>query len=161
MEELVITRNFNAGQQKVFDAWANPENMLQWWGPKGCNTSIKAFKLKQDGVFHYSIQAGDAPAMWGKFVFGNIHEPQLIEYVSSFANEAGNTTRAPFSAAWPLEISNTLTFSETDGITTLTLKGKPVNALPEEEALFFSNLENIRQGFAGTLDQLETFLVQQ
>jgi len=161
MEDLVITRNFRAGKQKVFDAWAKSENLQQWWGPKGFDTSVKAFELKRDGVFHYSIQAGNGQAMWGKFVYGNVNAPECIEYVSSFSDEEGNVTRAPFSTSWPLEISNTLTFSEADGITTLTLKGKPVNASPEEQETFMANVENIRHGFAGTLDQLEAFLAQQ
>lgn len=158
MAVLVITRELKAGKRQVFDAWAKSENIAQWWGPKGFDTTAKSFDFKVGGLFHYSFQAGDAPAMWGKFVFREIEAPHKIVFVNAFSDEAGNLTRAPFSEAWPVEISNTMTLDEQDGITTLTLQGTPVNATPEEIKVFDENFESMRQGFGGTFDRLEDFL---
>ncbi|WP_208996200.1 SRPBCC family protein [Pseudovibrio ascidiaceicola] len=35
---LRITRDFKASPEKVFDAWTNPEMLVQWWGPEGMST---------------------------------------------------------------------------------------------------------------------------
>ena len=33
-QELAITRVFDAPRQLVFEAWAEPEHFVRWWGPK-------------------------------------------------------------------------------------------------------------------------------
>ncbi|HYH14936.1 MAG TPA: hypothetical protein VD794_06945, partial [Flavisolibacter sp.] len=65
MSAFVITRQFKANKQQVFDAWAHAEKMVQWWGPKGFITTAKTFELKPKGIFHYSFQSNTVGAMWG------------------------------------------------------------------------------------------------
>jgi uncharacterized protein YndB with AHSA1/START domain len=161
MATLEIKRQFKASKQKVFEAWSTAENMVQWWGPKGFKTTAKTFDLKPLGAFHYSFTPEKGTAMWGKFVYQDVQAPERIVFKNSFSDEQGHVTRAPFNSQWPLEISNTLTFIEENGITTLALKGEPVNATQEEKETFASNIENMQQGFEGTFDRLEAFLSKQ
>ncbi len=156
--ELVITRTIDAPRNLVFKAWTEVEGLKQWWGPKGFSMDVKKFDLKHDGVFHYSQKSPDGHEMYGKFVYREIQGPEKLVFTNSFSDEAGNTVRAPFSPTWPLEILNILTFIEQDGKTTLTMRGGPVNATEEEQQTFKGMLEGIKQGFAGTLDQLDDYL---
>ncbi len=59
-------------------------------------------------------------------------------FTNSFSDEAGMTTRAPFAANFPLEVMNTVLFSEKDGKTTLYMTGTPFNASEEEKTFFES-----------------------
>ena len=61
---------------------------------------------------------------------------------------------------FPLEIFNKLTFVENKGITTVTLSGHPINATPEQEAIYYSMIANMSHGFEGTLNQLEAYLTE-
>jgi uncharacterized protein YndB with AHSA1/START domain len=79
-------------------------------------------------------------------------------FVNSFSDEKGGTTRAPFAATWPLDVLNTLTLAESGGKTTLTLRGAPLNATDEERATFAAAGKSMEQGFAGTFEQLDTYL---
>jgi len=99
--------------------------------------------------------------MWGRFVFRDVRRPERLAFVSSFSDEEGNITRAPFSATWPLEILNIVTLTETDGKTTVTLRGGPINATGEERDTFWNAQESLRQGFAGTFNQLATYLAEE
>lgn len=65
--------------------------------------------------------------------------------------------RAPFSATFPLEIKNLVTFTEEDGKTTITLSGGPINATQDELDFFKAMFDSMNQGFAGTFDQLRWF----
>jgi uncharacterized protein YndB with AHSA1/START domain len=56
---------------------------------------------------------------------------------------------------------NTLTLSEADGRTTVTLRGGPINATEEERATFWNAQESLRQGFGGTFDQLAAYLAEE
>ena len=64
------------------------------------------------------------------------------------------------SETWPLEMLNTLTFEENNGKTTLTLRGAAINATEAERQTFEGGFDSMRQGFGGTMDQLETYLLK-
>ena len=66
--------------------------------------------------------------------------------------------RAPFAANFPLEVLNTIAFSEKGGKTTLDMTGTPFNASDDDKAFFESMFPSMQQGFKGTLDQLEAYL---
>lgn len=62
------------------------------------------------------------------------------------------------SPTWPLEVLNTLTFSENQGKITTTLRGGPINATEEERKTIEAGYASMQQGFKGTFDQLEEYL---
>lgn len=99
--------------------------------------------------------------MWGKFLYQEVIVPEKLVFIQSFSDEKGNTVRAPFNANWPLEIINIITLEETDGKTTLTMQGGPVNATAEEQAAFDEMAPMVKQGFGGTFDQLDEYLESQ
>ncbi len=35
MNEITITRIFDASRERVRKAWTEPEQVMRWWGPKG------------------------------------------------------------------------------------------------------------------------------
>jgi len=96
--------------------------------------------------------------MWGKFVYREITPPERLVFTNSFSDPHGNTVRAPWSATWPLEVLNTLTFTEHEGKTTLTLRGGPINATPAEVEEFAAMAASMQQGFGGTFDKLDQYL---
>jgi uncharacterized protein YndB with AHSA1/START domain len=158
--ELVITRMFAAPRALVWKAWSEAERLSQWWGPKGFAMGVCKLEFRPGGVFHYGMRTPDGRELWGKFVYREIVAPQRIVFVNSFADENGNAVRNPWSASWPLEVHNTLTFTEQAGKTTLTLRGAPLNATAEERKTFADGRSSIQQGFAGTFDQLADYLAK-
>jgi len=158
-EGLKIVREFNAPKTLVFDAFSTAEAFAEWWGPAETPVTVEHFDFKQGGKAHYKME-GNGQIMWGVLNFKNIVRPDLLEYVSSFSDETGKICKSPFPFDFPLEIFNRLTFEENNGITTLTLSGHPINATAEQEATYNSMIENMNQGFAGMLDQLESYLTK-
>jgi uncharacterized protein YndB with AHSA1/START domain len=65
-----------------------------------------------------------------------------------------------FSQTWPLEVFNTLTLTEKEGQTTLTLQSFPHQATEEERQTFSGMHSALQQGFNGTLDQLANYLAK-
>ncbi|MDP4291834.1 MAG: SRPBCC domain-containing protein, partial [Bacteroidota bacterium] len=152
--ELIIIRDFNATKDQLFSAFSEPRELEKWWGPKGSRINVVKFEFKTGGFFHYMMEF-EGQKMWGRFVYGEIQKPNSLEFINSFSDEKGGITRAPFSQTWPLEIFNNWTLSEENGKTTLTLSGYPINATEEEIKTFRENEPSLRQGFAGTFDQLD------
>jgi uncharacterized protein YndB with AHSA1/START domain len=158
--EFIITRIFDAPRELVFKAWTESEHLKHWWGPKGFTFGVSKLDFRPGGIFHYSMRSPDGHEMWGKFVYREIVVPEKIVFINSFSDEEGNTVRAPFSPTWPLEVLNTLTLSENEGKTTLTLRGGPINATEEERKTYEAGFESMKQGFGGTFDQLADYLAK-
>ena len=73
--------------------------------------------------------------------------------------QSADTTRAPFFDDWPLQVANTVSFTEEGGQTTVALHGGPICATPAERSRFAENFESMAQGFGGTFAQLEAYLL--
>lgn len=56
---------------------------------------------------------------------------------------------------------STVTFTEQNGRTTLTLTGHPINTTEAERRTFDEGRDSMQQGFSGTWDQLAAYLAQE
>lgn len=156
-QQLVITRTFEAAKADVFNAFATPEALAEWWGPVEAPIDVISLDFKAGGKFHYRMNG--AMVYYGVFRYQQIESPDKIVWINSFANEAGEVIKAPFPGLdFPLEVLNTLTLQEENGHTTLTLVSEPWNATDSEKSAFNLIHENMQQGFGGTLNQLEAYL---
>jgi uncharacterized protein YndB with AHSA1/START domain len=45
MVELEFVRTYSAPRELVWDAWTDPDQMAQWWGPRGISTPRKSIVL--------------------------------------------------------------------------------------------------------------------
>ena len=163
LTEFAITRSFNAPRDLVWKAWTDAHALAQWWGPKGAAIRVIRLELKPGGVFHYAMAYQPGHEMYGRFIFREIAAPHRLVFVNSFSDPAGGITRAPFpqlEGKWPLEVLNTVTLTEQGGMTTLNLRGGPINATEQERKVFDSMHESMRQGFGGTFDKLADYLAR-
>jgi uncharacterized protein YndB with AHSA1/START domain len=157
--ELVITRVFDAPRELLWKAWTEPERLKFWWAPKGSTWVSGTLDLRPGGLFHYCVRPRDSADIWGKLRYHEIAPPERLEFIVSFSDAQGGTTRHPMSQTWPLEVRNTVTLSEHKGRTTLTLSGLPHNASEAERHTFTKGHASMQQGFKGSFDQLEAYLV--
>lgn len=156
--EFVIKRAFNAPLKRMWQAWTEPEQMAQWWGPKGFKAEIKTLDLKPGGLFHYRLVSPQGQEMWGRFVFREIVPEERLIFISSFSDETGGLTRHPLHEAWPLQMLSTITFAGTGSKTTVTVKWAPYEATESERDTFEKGKESMQAGWTGTFEQLEGYL---
>ncbi|MDB5100669.1 MAG: hypothetical protein JWM80_5090 [Cyanobacteria bacterium RYN_339] len=156
---LRITRTFDAPRERVYQAWADPERFAQWWTPKGFSVEVKQAEIRPGGVLHY-CQRNDQMEMWGRIEYVELVAPERIVFKNSFSNPDGGIARAPFSADFPLQIYNVLTFAEQDGKTVLEMGGGPLEATEAERAFFAGMNASMQAGFKGTFDGLAAYLAE-
>jgi uncharacterized protein YndB with AHSA1/START domain len=158
-EPFTIIRTFDAPRDLVWQAFADGERLGQWWGPKGCEITVRQFDFRPGGLFVYGMTWPGAPIMWARFEYREISEPERIVFVNSFSDEAGNIARAPFfDGRWPLQVLTVVTLAEQDGKTTITLHAGPIHATEIEQQTFLSNFESMQGGYGGTFDKLDDHL---
>jgi predicted 3-demethylubiquinone-9 3-methyltransferase (glyoxalase superfamily)/uncharacterized protein YndB with AHSA1/START domain len=163
LTEFAVTRSFNAPRERVWRAWTDAQALAQWWGPKGAKIRVIRLDLRPGGVFHYAMAYQPGHEIYGRFIFREIAAPHRLVFVNSFSDADGGITRAPFpqlDGKWPLEVLNTVTLTEQGGMTTLNLRGGPIDATEAERKVFDSMHESMRQGFGGTFDQLAGYLAK-
>ena len=57
---LEITRTFDASAEDLFDAWTDPEQVAQWYGPEGfAKSDIHTFEAKKGGKYSLTMNAPD------------------------------------------------------------------------------------------------------
>lgn len=157
---FVITREFNAPRDLVFQAWTEAEHLAHWWGPVGSTIHVEQLDLRPGGIFHYRLTTSEGAEMWAKFTYREVDPPERLVFSFGYADAEGNAVRAPFAGNFPFEILDTLTFTEHDGVTTLTLRGVPVEPTVTEGEMFESMFESMNQGFEGTFAKLDDYLEQ-
>ncbi|MBX9795417.1 SRPBCC domain-containing protein [Sphingomonas sp.] len=151
-------RHFAAPRARVWAAWTQPNQLVQWFGPKGSAGTILAFDLRPGGVWRGRMEAPDGGVMFSKFVFREVTPPARLVWIHGFADEAGNRARAPFAPQFPLELLTTVDFAEEGAGTLITLSWEPLGATAEEEAFFASMMASMEGGWAGSFEQLDSFL---
>ena len=157
---FVITRQFKRPLAAVWQAWTDPDQLQHWWGPTGCSIAVHRFEFRPGGFFHYAMNFAGAPAMWGRFNYRDIAPLQRLAWLNSFSNERCGIARAPFSESCPLEILNSVQFTEQDGVTTVTLSAEPFGELDVERQFFVDLRPSLEQGYGGTFDQLAAYLLR-
>lgn len=157
-QPFVITRVLAAPRELIWDAWTKAEHLMHWWGPKGCKVEIKALDVRPGGRFHYVMRYSTGAAMWGRFTYDEIAPPARLVYRSSFSNEAGEIAPAPFPGDWPDEISNTVTFEERAGKTTVTIVAAPHAASEAQRTYFEGMFGSLEGGYSGMIEVLEGYL---
>ncbi|MBW8881349.1 MAG: SRPBCC domain-containing protein [Asticcacaulis sp.] len=159
-EVFVISRVFDASPELLWAVVTQADHLAEWFGPVGMKLVVQSLDLRPGGTFLYGMQ-GPMGTMWGKWVFREIEAPKKISYVVSFCNEAGVPVRHPMAPLWPLEVLAVQTLTPEDGKTRFEGRSWPINATPEERAVFKAGHASMQMGFAGAYAQLDAYLARQ
>src|SRR6266481_6402679 len=57
--ELRITRIYDAPVAAVWDAWTDPGQVAQWWGPRGFTLTTHSKDLRPGGHWNYTMHGPD------------------------------------------------------------------------------------------------------
>jgi uncharacterized protein YndB with AHSA1/START domain len=158
--DFVLTRRFDAPRDLVFKTMTETEHLRQWWGPQGCTIEVIRHEPQVGGIFHYCMRFGPGVEMYGRFDYRAIDAPQRLVFINGFADAQGQRIHYAMSPTWPLEVLNTVSLSEEDGKTTLSLVSTPLNASEIEIETFQSGHASMQQGFGGMYDVYDAYLAK-
>ena len=139
--DVVITRTLDAPRDVVFKAWTEPEQLSQWFGPRGYCVPSPEIDPRPRGVVRLDMRGPDGTHYPNRGTVREIEAPARFAFETSLPDDKG----API-----LHILNTVTFSEDDGRTTLTLKAHVIDSTPAAAPF----LEGMHNGWSETLDRL-------
>lgn len=156
---FVISREFAAPRDLVWQAWTERERFMTWFGPKDFKTTYARMELKPGGMFHYCMAAPDGKELWGRAVYREVVPPTKLVWINSFSDKDGGITPHPFSKdPWPLQMLTVVTLAEQAGKTTVTITWVPFDSTDAERATFETGRGSMTMGWTGTLDRLTAYL---
>ncbi len=138
---LVLTRRFNAPVALVYKVWTDPYHLAQWWGPHCFTNPVCEVDLRLGGVIRIHMKGPDGQMYPSNGIFKEIIENERLVFTSTYDPEDGVTM---------LEVLNTVTFTEKDGKTEMTLHAQ---VLSVAEAMLPA-LEGMEEGWSQSLEKL-------
>jgi uncharacterized protein YndB with AHSA1/START domain len=102
---VVSSRIIGAPAESVFDAYANPDTIVRWWGPAGFTLTTESIDLVEGGHWHFVFTGPDGKEYRNHLIFETIDRPRLF---------AVNHLSGP-------KYHGTVTFEESGGNTRVTM----------------------------------------
>jgi len=89
--ELILTRDFDAPPELMFEMWSDCKHLKHWWGPKEWPMDECKMDFRVGGEWLYRLR-GPNPEdeSWGKGIYREIDKPRMIKYDDYFADKDGN-----------------------------------------------------------------------
>lgn len=153
MNEIVITRVFDAPREMVFRAFTDAEQMKQWFAPKAFTTPFCEVDARPGGSMRCCLRSPEGKEFWGRGIYQEVVPPERIVYLDSFADADGNFVEPSYygmSAEHPAETLVTITFEELGGRTRVTLRHALGTHVPERAGA--------EQGWTEMLEKLGEFV---
>lgn len=107
--EITITRIYDAPLRSVWEAWTVPEEVAQWWGPRGFTITTHSRDLRTGGHWHYTMHGPDGTDYENTTQYLEVVPLQRMVY-----DHGGHRERPPLFRVTAL-------FSERDGRTQLDM----------------------------------------
>ncbi|HEY3290080.1 MAG TPA: SRPBCC domain-containing protein [Anaerolineae bacterium] len=81
---VISSRILEAKAEDVFDAYANPEKIVRWWGPNGFTLTTESIDLKEGGHWRFVFKGPDGSEFRNHLIFVRIERPRLfvVEHLS-------------------------------------------------------------------------------
>ncbi len=139
-----------AGVGRVWNAWGDPAQVKQWWGPDGYSCPEAEIDFREMGECFIAMRDSSGKTNWSKGVYQEINPRKRLVVSDMFCDENRNLVNAAelgMMGEWPDETLLTVDFKEVsddETLVRLTHEGIP----SEEHA-------NCVQGWTMTLEKLK------
>lgn len=79
--EIAMARVVDADHDTAFRAWADPEQIVQWFGPSGFRTETHEIDIRVGGMWRFDMIASDGTIFSNRMEFLRIEPTHLIEFI--------------------------------------------------------------------------------
>lgn len=91
--EIEMRRQLPVTPQRAFAAWTDPDEMRQWWGPRGVHCVAVELDLRVGGAYRIGNELPDKSVLWIDGVFEVVDIPNRLEYTWSTSRDGASIER--------------------------------------------------------------------
>lgn len=77
---LVVRRTIRATPERLFAAWTEPDQLLEWWGPAGVECVDAQVDLRPGGEYRIANRFPDGRVVWIRGRFESVEPPHRLTY---------------------------------------------------------------------------------
>lgn len=77
---LVVRRTIAASAERLFGAWTEPSQLLEWWGPRGVTCEDAEVDLRVGGRYRISNRLPDGRVVWISGEYELVDPPRKLVY---------------------------------------------------------------------------------
>lgn len=145
LDELMLTRVFDAPRERVWQAWTQPHALAKWWGPHSFTNPTCQLDVRPGGAIRIDMRGPDGTVHPVAGTFQEVTPLDRLVFTSSALDGNGR----------PLfEVLNTVTFTEQNGRTTIVLHWRVIKATAAAARL----IKGSEAGWTQSLDRLAIHL---
>ena len=142
--EVLIEETFDAGIEKVFAAWTDPNLLVKWYAPDGCTIHFKSINVEKNGKFHSCISNPQYGDCWCIGEYKEVVPYSKLVFTMINADENGNQINPQsigMDPEWPAETQVTILLSEENGKTKLQLSQTVLQEIAQKTGAYPSWLQ--------------------
>lgn len=145
---MTVTAEFETSAERLWQIWADPRQLEQWWGPPSHPATFTDHDLAPGGRAVYYMTDPEGERYHGWWRIEEVEAPSRIRFEDGFADADGKPTEgAPTTVA-------TVTLSEADGRTTMAIESRFSDRESMEKVLEMG----VEQGLREALGQVDALL---
>ena len=86
---LTIVSAFDTTVERLWQIWADPRQLEQWWGPPGYPATIEEHDLTPGGKVSYFMTGPEGEKYPGWWIVGAVEPPTTLVFTDGFADDEG------------------------------------------------------------------------
>lgn len=146
-EQILITREFDAPRELVYEAWTTPELVRRWWTAKRGEATVCEIDLRVGGRWRYVMVAHDGTEVGFHGEYREIVPNERIRSTEVYEGLPEGVSEEDGATV------NTVTFEEQDGRTRLTILVQ-ASSKASRDAIVESGMEDGLQDALELLEQV-------
>ena len=146
---LTVTAQFDASIEQVWDLWADPRKLEQWWGPPAYPATVVEHDLTDDGRVTYFMTGSEGDTHHGWWRIVRVDAPSRLAFEDGFGDEDGNP-----NPEMPISTASVELDERTEGGTQMTLS----TTFPSAEAMAQMVEMGMQEGITLAVGQMDALL---
>ncbi len=142
-QEVTFSREFDAPRDRLFRAYTDPKQIVQWWGPRVLKTRVEKMEVKRGGTWRFTQTDPKGKEYGFSGVYHSVKAPEEITWTFEYEPMPGHVSL------------QTATFEERGG-RTLVKTHVIYQSVEERDAI----LKPMREGEAESMDRLAELLAR-
>lgn len=144
---LTVTRVIHAASEQVFQAWTDPQQFGQWWGPKRFTNPVCELDVQPEGAIRIEMRSPEGAVYPVTGVYREIAEPERLAFTSAALDTEGKAL---------FEVLISANFLERDSLTLLRVNTRVIRSTAAADPL----IKGMVTGWAQSLERLDALLLR-
>ena len=148
---MTITARFDAGAERIWEMWSDPRQLERWWGPPSFPATFTEHDLSPGGRSAYFMTGPEGQKHHGWWRIDEVERPSRLRIEDGFGDDGKPNEDMPGPS------SATVTITEADGVTTMSIESTFASRKDMEEMIEMG----MEQGMTEALGQIDQLLTRE